>query len=421
MYYDIYRWLEKEVAAGLDPKSQYHQNAVMQCVDVNNAYLKARHSDVDWVPDECDKFMDAWLNGNKTGLRILADFDTLYKQGHPEPAPPTPVPVPDPGPAPQPGGEITSFLALPVMDDSDNCYFTVCRVNGEILASTYKDGSYQSMIYDLTHKERWRFNAESGFMIILFKGRYYMSQEHGDYSTVDRGMVRCLENGAWKEVYRHPRWDLITEMHVHGNYLYASGCCFGNDSDPAGIVRTFDGVTWEEWLVNPYEYRFWGMTSGADGALWTAATSSGADWGKNNCNPSVFRNKDLMWRDKDHPNSGFWAIEAWHNDLFLGRCGDAAVVRYSDKKEVLTMPGYEAIHDLAIDKKTDTLLAFVNGGPGGAIVMATKNGENWYEMDKGFTVPSIIDGYYDDQEEAIYLATGKFGGNGRLYKSRRRV
>jgi len=321
---------------------------------------------------------------------------------------------------PLPAGEIKAFNAIPALDDPDNCYFTACRVNGEMRFATYKDGSYTAHIKNIAGKVLDSFNCESCFMIIPFKGGYNMSQEHGRYSTVDKGMIYRLINGVWQEVYRHPRWTLITEMHVHTDgYLYATGGKWGDSSDPAGIVRSLDGVNWEVWYENLYEYRFWGMTS-KDGNLWIASTSSGTDWGANDCRPSVFCNKALALTDYDHPNSGFWAIEAWNDDIYLGRCGDAAVVRFSDKKEVLTMPGYESIHDLAIDKKTNTLIAFCNKSAGsGAIVKATKDGNNWYTMDEGFTVPLIVDGYYDDQEDALYLCAGVFTGRGKIYKSER--
>jgi hypothetical protein len=381
-------------------------------------------------------------------------------------------------PSPIPGGEIRKFESIPALDDVDNCYFTGCRVNGGMQFSTYKDNSYTSYLKDITGKELARFNAESGFMIILFKGRYYMSQEHGDYAKTDRGRVLQLQlDGTWKPVYTHPRWHLITEMHVHGDYLYATGCRWDDDADPAGIIRTLDGITWELYLESKYEYRFWGMTSEGsnlvtastssgdylyatgcrwdddadpagiirtlDGITWelyleskyeyrfwgmtsegsnlvTASTSSGADWGKNNCRPTVWRNKDMIWTDYDHPNSGFWAAEYWPKvkDTFLGRCGNGAVVRLSDRKEVLVVPGCDAIHDLLIDKKTDILMAFCNRpGNSGCIVKGTKDGNSWYTIDEGFTVPSIIDGYYDDETGDVYLMAGLFTGRGKVYRS----
>jgi hypothetical protein len=335
------------------------------------------------------------------------------------PTPPTP-------PTPSPSGEIIRFDAIPALDDPDNCYFTGCKVNGKMWFCTYKDGSYTSYLKDITGKELARFNAESGFMIIAFKGKYYMSQEHGDYPKTDRGRILQLQvDGSWRPVYTHPRWHLITEMHVHGDYLYATGCRWDDDSDPAGIIRTIDGTNWELYNESKNEYRFWGMTS-EGGNLIVASTSSGADWGKNNCRPTVWRNRDMIWTDYDHPMSGFWAAEYWPKvkDTFLGRCGDGAVVRLSDHKEVLTMSGCDAIHDLLIDKKTDTLMAFCNRpGNGGCIVKGTKTGNpgDWYTVDEGFSVPSIIDGYYDDETGDVYLMTGLFAGRGRVYKSVRKA
>lgn len=341
----------------------------------------------------------------------------------PEPdVPPIPPPIP-PGPA----GEIVRFDAIATLDDVDNCYFSGCKVNGGMQFTTYRDGSYTCHLKDINNVILKSFNAESGFMIIFYKGRYYMSQEHGDYPTTDRGRILQLQlDGTWKPVFTHPRWHLITEMHVHTDgWLYATGCRWDDDSDPAGIVRSFDGVNWETYLENPNEYRFWGMTSEGPNLV-TASTSSGADWGKNNCRPTVWRNRDMIWTDHDHPNSGFWAAEYWPKvkDTFLGRCGDGAVVRLSDHKEVLSVSGCDAIHDLLIDKKMDTMLAFCNRpNNGGCIVKGTKTGNegDWYTVDEGFTVPSIIDGYYDDETGDVYLMAGLFAGRGKVYKSVRRA
>lgn len=336
--------------------------------------------------------------------------DPLPPGPQPDPGP-TPNPDPTPDPTPTPWGDIKVFNAIPALDDPDNCYFTGCRVEGGMQFGTYKDGSYKSHIKDIGGNILHTFTAESCFMILPFNNGYNMTQEKGEH-----GIYR-LVGGRWKGVYKRPNWDLMLEMCKHGNYLYASGQKWGVREDPAGIVKSVDGIVWEDWLINKYEYRFYGMCSHTDGALWTAATSSGADWGANDCRPAVFRNTEKIWEDYDHINSGNWAIESWHNDIWTGRCGDCAVVRYSDKKEVLTMPGYESIHDFAVDKKTDTLMAFCNKkGDSGAIVKGTKDGNNWYTVDEGFSVPLLFDGWWDETEQTIYLAAGKFAGQGKVYK-----
>ena len=215
--------------------------------------------------------------------------------------------------------KITSFTLIETAPLS--CYFTVKKINGVLNAGTY---GYQNGIHASEIRQGkvtvQKFNAESVFAIREFKGNYYASLEHGKYSTVDKAMIYKLVNGLWQEVYRHPRWNLMTEMHVHEGYLYATGSRGGDRSDPAGVVRSSDGVNWEIYFENPNEYRFWAMTSRGS-ELWIAASSSGTDWGNNNSNPSVFKGKDLIWRDYSRPNHGFWGITHHKGDIYLGGRG----------------------------------------------------------------------------------------------------
>ena len=364
-------------------------------------------------PGYADELFTLWITNQNDTQHLLDVMEIVANQNPNQP------PVP---PAPPSGGSnIVRFDPILTLDDPDNCYFTGCRVNDQMRFCTYKDGSQLVYMVDINRKELARFNAESGFMIIYYKGRYYLSLEHGQWGTVNRGMIMRLEaNGNWYEVYRHPRWDLITEMHVHTDgWLYASGNKWGTPSDPGGIVRTFDGDHWEVYYERNDEVRSWGMTS-LSSHLVTAGTTRGTDWGGNGCHPAIIVNKDLVWTDPDHEGSGFWAAEAWHADVFFGRCGEAGVVRLSDKKEVLSMPGFDAIHDLAIDKKTDTLLAFCNRpNNGGAVIKGTKTGNpgDWHTVGAALSVPSIIDAYYDDKEDVLYLMGGLFAGHGRVHRS----
>jgi hypothetical protein len=363
-----------------------------------------------WIPSvylelNPDVAADAYF-----GKHPLHHYWLSVKEGNPRPYKKEP---------PKPQGDIKSFQPITALDDPDNCYFTACRVNGAMQFGTYKDGSYQSKIKDINGNILSSFNAESCYQIVPFKGSYCMSQEHGKYAEVDRGMIYRLIDGNWQEVYHHPRWHIITEMYVNpvDGYIYASGCRWDDPKEPAGVVRSVDGINWEVWFTNPYEYRFWGMTSRPNGSVVIAATSGGVDWG-GACSPSVFEGgNNLVWRDDSHRGSGFWACEYWHNDVYLGRCGDGAVVRLSDHKEVLPMPGFDSIHDLIVDKLTDTLIVFCSfPGDSGMSIRGTKDGDNWYTIENSLDVPRAFNAYYDDIEQTIYLPGGVFGGRGRVYK-----
>lgn len=63
MITDKYRWLAKE--ANLN--EQYMQDAVNQCDTIFKHYEAAYHSDVDWVPADCDKYYNMFLDGEISG------------------------------------------------------------------------------------------------------------------------------------------------------------------------------------------------------------------------------------------------------------------------------------------------------------------------------------------------------------------
>jgi len=311
--------------------------------------------------------------------------------------------------------KITSFTLIEEAPLS--CYFTVKKINGVLNAGTY---GYQNGIHASEIRQGkttiQKFDAESVFAIREFKGDYYASLEHGKFSTVDRAMIYKLINGVWQEVYRHPRWVIMTEMHVHEGYLYATGTAWDNPSDPAGVVRSSDGINWEIYFENSYEYRFWGMTS-MGSELWIAATSSGVDWGSNNSNPSVFRGKDLIWRDYSRPNHGFWGITHHKGDIYLGGTGIARVVRFSDKRTVLESTAHEACHWIGSDGD-NMFAAFSSSGAADAKIYKSIDGTTWTEM-TGITAKTLISGSFED--DGLYIAGGRFHqkseGYGHIYKS----
>lgn len=326
-------------------------------------------------------------------------------------------------------GPIVRFKRLVECNQPLSGYFGICRVNGKMQFGTYgyQNGQHASKIFEYPHVKTADFNAESVFKILLFKGKYYCTLEHGQYSTVDRGMVYRLDGDKWVEVYRHPRWILLLETLVHTDgWLYVTGCHYNDRSDPAGVIRTNDGINWQTWFENPNEYRFFGMASKGND-IYIAGTSSGADWGANNCNPSIFCNSNLIWRDYSRPNDGFWACVNFKNEIYVGGSGHARVVRVSDRKTVLNIPEFDVIHSMIVDKKTDTLFAFANMNSDaydtGATIYATKNGNDWYTIPGTSDVTSNHFGYYDDQEDQIWLASGRFNqqskGYGAIFVSER--
>ena len=329
MITDKYRWLSKE--AGLS--EQYLQDAVNQCDTVYEAYLGARHSDVPWVPAEVDRFMEAWLDGNQTGVDILEAFRVLYIQGHTgQVIPPDIEPMPGPEPAPLPSGEIVDFVQVPGTL-GDKTYFGVGLMNGEIHYGEYgRQDNYRCALYKLPRVKVGEFDAESIFNIV------------DGIITIEQGgpdrKAQIWYNGQC--VYEHPKWNIMLNCHKHtdGRY-YVSGQYYGDPSDPAGVLVSSNKVDWEVYFENPYEYRFYDMCSRGS-ELWIASTSSGTDWGENDCNPAVFWNGNLLWRDTDHVNCGFWGIALFNSDIYLGRTGQAGVVRLSDHKTVLDLSRHES-------------------------------------------------------------------------------
>ncbi|MFH1408970.1 MAG: hypothetical protein ABIH34_03615 [Nanoarchaeota archaeon] len=328
-----------------------------------------------------------------------------------------------------PISKITDFVHLPECDNPVSVYFGIGKVNSTIHFGEYgyQYGDASSKLFAYPHMLVQEFDSESVLDIKEFKGRYYLSVERGKWkSGVDKAMVYQLQGTKWVEVYRHPRWNLMVHLHVHNGYLYATGSKLEDRSDPAGAVRTADGVNWEVYYENQSEYRLWGMTSlGND--IWFAATSSGMDYGGNNCRPSVFRNKDLIWTDYSNPNDGFWGIAAFKGQIYLGQTGHARVVRFSDKKVVLDRPGHIKITKLLVSEATNILFAFVSGSDAttsGAEVWATSDGNSWYNVGGAFAVPHLFFAYYEPVAKEIWIAGGKFsqrdGGYGRIYKSVRK-
>ena len=356
----------------------------------------------------------------------------------PTPTPtPTPTPGPTPGPVPNPvmTGEIIDFVQVPEFSRAPVgyprpcAYFTVGKINGKIVAGSYGyvNGKHQSLLVSMPNDKASdvvAFNSESCFCLIFFKGFWYLSVEHGMADSVDKGMIYRFENGKWIEKFRSSHWNLILNGHIHAGRLYFTGCNFDNRSDAAGHVSTVDGEHWDEW-TNPNEYRFFGMCSRGS-EFWVGATSSGADWGANDCKPSVFCNNNLVWRDESRPNQGHWGIAAFKGDIFIAGTGNARVIRLSDKKEVLTMNGFNAGHHLIVDPVTDTLIGFFGKDATqystGARAMATKDGNKWYQINGDFSTPGLFWTYFDTDTNEWYLGAGRFqnGDKGGVYKSVRR-
>jgi hypothetical protein len=232
-------------------------------------------------------------------------------------------------------------------------------------------------------------------------------------------------DGTWREIYRHPLWDLILFLHVHTDgYLYASGTCYEGGT-PAGIVRSIDGTNWEVYVTSPFDYFFYGMTS-KDGNLWTACTSSKAVWGKNNCRPSVYCNRDMVYTDQTRPNQGFFCQPcAFNGNLYFGGAGAGArVFRYEDKKTVLQDTTCECCLWIGTDgKKLYALFSngIVNNSTAPAKCYVSSDGNSWKTIGS-FTDNILFGGSFED--DGFYLAGGGCYQNlpsqayGHIFKSK---
>ena len=343
-----------------------------------------------------------------------------WKEGRwPLPVTPPPPPVPPTPPVPPPPiGEIKDFNNLPESANSDAIYFGVGKCAGIIHFGEYgyQGGDHSSSLFQYPHTFVQSFDAESVFAIKDFKGKCYLTVEHGKYKSVDKAMVYQLQGSSWVEVYRHPIWDLMFNLHVHGDYLYATGAKINGQG---GTVRTSDGVTWSQYIATS-NYWQWDMTTlGSD--IWFSG-AYGGDYG-GECRPAVYRNQTRVWDGSD-VGAGFLGIAAFRGDIFLGQANPAQIVRFSDKKIVLTLPTHEKFNKLAVDEASGTLYAFsamVDVAINGARVYSTKDGNTWKNVGGMFAVPHLFFSYYDPVTFDLWITGGKWsqssGGYGRIYKS----
>lgn len=362
------------------------------------------------------QYLDANPDVKKAGVDPLYHVLTYVINGPKEPRPlwvdpeqPPPGPTP-PNPQPPTSGEIKDFVRVKEADNPDAIYFSSGKVDGKMRYGEYR--CYSAKLFREPHSLEKQFQAESVFDICAFKGSWYLSLEHGGYPDVDRGMVMQWSGSQWVEVFRHPTWILAFHLHVHGDKLYVTGSNWNPMT--GGIWRTADGTHWEEYTSSNYVY--WDMaTKGND--LWTAGTYGG-DYGPG-CHPAVFKNRDLVW-ESDEQGAGFLGIASFNGDIYLGQAEPAKIVRFSDKKTVLTMPTQKKVTKLIVDEACNTLYALGcrrDERTSGVEVWATKDGNSWKSIGAPWSMPHLFHAYQDPDDKAIYLAGGKFNNYGRIYKS----
>jgi len=366
------------------------------------------------------QYLDANPDVKKAGVDPLYHVLTYVLHGRKEPRPlwidpaePPKPPDPPPGPTPPDppvSGEITDFQRVKSADNPGAIYFSSGKVAGKMRYGEYR--CYSARLYREPHSLETQFTAESVFDICAFKGSWYCSLEHGGYPDIDRGMVMKWNGSKWVEVFRHPSWILAFHLHVHGDKLYVSGSNWNPMT--GGIWRTADGTHWEEYVSSNYVY--WDMASGGND-LWTAG-AYGGDYGPG-CHPVVFRNRDLVWESSEQ-GAGFLGIAAAYGDIFLGQATPAKVVRFSDKKTVLSMPTQNKVPKLIVDEACNTLYAIgcrTDEATSGAEVWKTKDGSKWSLARPPFSIPHLFHAYQDPDDKSIWLAGGKFNAYGRIYKS----
>lgn len=325
-----------------------------------------------------------------------------------------PLPV-----TPPPGGdEILDFNRVAECDNQESIYFSVGKVNGVMHFGEYgyQSGRKVSKLFAFPHSLVQSFNAESVFDIKKFKNNYYLTVEHGKWDTVDKAMIFQLQGTVWNEVYRHPEWDLMFHLHVHGDYLYATGAKLNGQG---GTIRSSDGVSWSP-FIGSSDYWQWDMTTlGND--IWFSG-AYGGDYG-GNCHHAVWKNQSRVW-DGATTGAGFLGIAAFVGDIFLGQANPAQIMRFSDKRIVLNLPGQEKVTKLIVDESANTLYAITCEGDSatsGAEVWSTKDGTNWKQMPGPYSVPHLFNAYYDPDTKEMWLVGGKFsqgsGGYGGVYRS----
>jgi len=328
--------------------------------------------------------------------------------------------------------EIANFVRLPECDNLLSCYFGINKINGKMVFGTYgyQHGDHSSEIYEYPHTRVADFDCESVMQIEKHDGKFYCIVEHGKFKQgVDRGMIYRLDGNVWNEVYRNGEKVLGIGLKSHTDgYIYATFPGAGFSSTGTEVMRSKSGDpgTWELWYDNRNEYSMFFMDSWGPNLV-LAAASSNMDWGGSG-HPSVFVNKDMVWRDYSRQGSGFWGVVAFNNDVYLGGTGPARVARLSDKKTVWERPGFEAIHCMIIDKMRNTLYVFptkeAQSNASGSEIWATKDGNNWYNLGGPINCTGFINAYYDVETAEIWLAGGRFAqgstsdlGYGRIFKS----
>jgi hypothetical protein len=325
--------------------------------------------------------------------------------------------------------EITSFVRLSECDNPLSMYFGVNKINGKMVFGTYgyQHGDHSSEIYEYPHTKVAEFDCESVMQIEKHAGKYYCTLEHGKIkSGVDKAMIMRLDGSVWNEVYRSDHAVLAIGLKSHSDgYIYAT--IPGSDSPNSDIVRSQSGDsgTWEKWYTNTNEYRFFGISSWG-GNILVGASSSLGDWG-GNTQPSIFVNKNLVFRDADRTGDGFWGAVSFNGEGYVGGTGRARVVRVSDKKTVLDKPDFQTVFCFVVDKMRNTLFALVNPDgdvhSSGSEIWATKDGNNWYNVGGPLSAVCLMGAYYDSETGDVWLVGGRFAqgsnsnlGYGRIFK-----
>ena len=236
-------------------------------------------------------------------------------------------------PPPQPGGK------EPIIRHQYQCFFSVAEIKGQIAAATYglKAGVHAAEFINYTTNLKQVLDNESGFCLEEHKGRWFLSCESG---SDGKGKVYLIEpDGRLTLVFTSNQNLLLWwKSHTDG-HLYVSGCNYQGNV-PAGMYRSLTGDpgTWGEYFVNQYQYSPYGQCS-KDGNLWSGATSSYAPgWGKNNCRPSIFCNRDMVYTDHTRPNQGFFGRPCvFKGKLYFPGSGpkNARVFRYEGQQTVL--------------------------------------------------------------------------------------
>jgi hypothetical protein len=218
---DKYRWLSKEA----NLSEQYMQDAVAQCDNVFSHYEKAYHSDVDWVPADCDMYYNMFLDGTIGGAKAIEMLDILYIQGHTEN--PSPVPSSDIPPR-LPGQFFMSGLKTPK----------------GFLLGTYKPAKLY--LYDSAYHELLSLPTESVYML------YGPTPDGGYLFTTEcpASVWRCSNDkfNDWHQVFRSSE-DLSVAFDIlplHGGLcVFTSYQAWGNNQ----IIYKSDinGYTWSPW------------------------------------------------------------------------------------------------------------------------------------------------------------------------------